>query len=94
MNDTQKQIVALRGEFVSKCLLEVGEWSMWAHGYENYPEPQWYSVAQDGKVVNESYWDTDALQLVIVSYPQFSPERIGVAQLQSAWLVARENLQW
>lgn len=94
MNNKRQQIVALRGEFVSKCLLTVGDWSIIGNGYENYPEPQWYSVTQDGEVVSESYWDTDALQLVIVSYPPFSPERIGVAQLQSAWLVARENLQW
>jgi hypothetical protein len=94
MNNTQQQIVAMRGDMVSKCLLEVGEWSMWAHGYENYPEPQWYSVAQDGKVVSESYWDTDALQDIILSYPQFSPERMSVAQLQSAWINQREDIQW
>lgn len=94
MNEKQQQIVALRGEFVSKCLLTVGEWSICGNGYENYPEPQWYSVEHNEKVVSESYWDTDALQDVILSYPQFSPERIGVAQLQSAWLHAREDIEW
>jgi hypothetical protein len=94
MNDTQKQIVALRGEFESRCLLRVGEWSLWGNGYENYPEPQWYMVKQGEQVISESYWDTDALLNVILSYPVFSPERVGVSQLQNAWLKAREDTQW
>ena len=49
------KIVALRGDFVKNtvCTSATGGvlYALVAHGYENYPEPQFYSITVDGKPI-------------------------------------------
>jgi hypothetical protein len=90
MNEKQQQIVALRGQFVTKCLLRVGAWSVYGNGYENYPEPQWYMVKKGFDVVSESYWDTDALEIAIKA----DTEKTGSADLWRTWIKLREDIVW
>ena len=46
------KILALRGAFVKKTICTSSHdgvmYALVAHGYENYPEPQFYSIAVDG----------------------------------------------
>lgn len=90
MNNTQKQIVALRGNFVTKCLLRVGEWAVYGNGYENYPEPQWYEVKKGLDVVSQSYWDTDAVDTAIKT----ATDKAGITELWRMWFAQRDDIQW
>lgn len=94
MNEKQQQIVALRGEFVSKCLLTVGDWSIIGNGYENYPDPQWYTVSYKGNRKTESYWDSDALEEAVLLYARDTPERLGAAELTRRWWNGHKEVEW
>ena len=52
------KIVALRGDFVKKTICTSASggilYALVAHGYENYPEPQFYSITVDGKPILKS----------------------------------------
>ena len=52
------KILSLRGGFVAKtiCTSACGGimYAVVAHGYENYPEPQFYSITVDGKPILKS----------------------------------------
>ena len=52
------KIQALRGKFVAKTICTSSHggvlYALVAHGYENYPEPQFYSITVDGKPILQS----------------------------------------
>ena len=52
------KILSLRGNFVAKTICTSSDagvmYALVAHGYENYPEPQFYSVTVDGKPILKS----------------------------------------
>ena len=53
--DVREQIKQLRGAFIEKTVAEINSdgriIQLNALGYENYPEPSWWHVVVDGKVV-------------------------------------------
>ena len=96
--NNREQIRALRGKEISKTICsvdtEAGVLSLMAHGYENYPEPQWYFVALDGvwlrteKQLLSDYWEDVTMEKVKAVYPQYDIEKLANA------VGGKDNFPW
>ncbi len=91
----RSQIEALRGEFMRKTMCEVLSGghllALVAHGYENYPEPQFFSMSVDGELLrNEggilysNYLETELLYSLETLFPQYEVSTLidAVADLE------------
>jgi len=93
------KIQALRGNFVTKTICTSSHdgvmYALVAHGYENYPEPQFYSITIDGVPILKDngslLFDYSETELLIRA-GEFTSED-GLLSLEFV-MTSTEDYQW